>query len=171
MHILSWIIFIGLSIDAGGFISNTLYALLVNASIVSHFWGYLDLSAIYQYDHGHFYAITIFMSIVALAKAIMFYLIVKILHNKKLNLIQPFNKELGNFIFNLSYLALLIGLFSNWGENYFQWIVSKGVKTLDMHSLKIGGGDIWLFMSVTLFIIAQIFKKGIEIQSENDLTV
>jgi hypothetical protein len=30
---------------------------------------------------------------------------------------------------------------------------------------------VWLFMSVTLFVIAQIFKRGIEIQTENELTV
>ena len=33
------------------------------------------------------------------------------------------------------------------------------------------GADVWLFMGVILIIFAMIFKKGIEIQSENDLTV
>jgi hypothetical protein len=33
------------------------------------------------------------------------------------------------------------------------------------------GADVWLFMGVTLFVIAQIFRRGIEIQTENELTV
>ena len=33
------------------------------------------------------------------------------------------------------------------------------------------GADIWLFMGVTLLVIAQIFKRGIEIQDEHELTV
>jgi hypothetical protein len=37
--------------------------------------------------------------------------------------------------------------------------------------LHLGGADVWLFMGVILYIIAQIFKRGIEIQAENELTV
>jgi len=45
------------------------------------------------------------------------------------------------------------------------------VKMPDTQHLRLGGADVWLFMSVTLFVIAQIFKRGIEIQTENELTV
>jgi len=41
----------------------------------------------------------------------------------------------------------------------------------DVQYLRLGGADVWLFMGVTLFVIAQIFKRGIEIQTENELTV
>lgn len=41
----------------------------------------------------------------------------------------------------------------------------------DVQYLGLGGADVWLFMGVSLFVIAQIFKRGIEIQSENELTV
>ena len=37
--------------------------------------------------------------------------------------------------------------------------------------LGIGGGDVWLFMAVVLMVIGQVFKKGIELQTESDLTV
>jgi hypothetical protein len=40
-----------------------------------------------------------------------------------------------------------------------------------IESLRIGGADVWLFMGVTLLVIGQIYKKGIEIQTENELTV
>ena len=84
---------------------------------------------------------------------------------------QPFSKELGRFIFKISYLSLLIGLFSWVGVKYIEWFVKEGVKMPDIKYLRLGGADVWLFMGVTLFVIAQIFKRGIEIQSENELTV
>ncbi|MDP1843587.1 MAG: DUF2975 domain-containing protein, partial [Sediminibacterium sp.] len=87
------------------------------------------------------------------------------------NMDQPFNKEVGRFAFNLAYLALLIGLFSSWGVKYSLRLEGFNIKMPNIENLKMGGADVWLFMSVMLFVIAQIFKRGIEIQSENDLTV
>jgi hypothetical protein len=41
----------------------------------------------------------------------------------------------------------------------------------DIQYLQLGGADVWLFMGITLLVIAQIFRRGIEIQTENELTV
>jgi hypothetical protein len=71
----------------------------------------------------------------------------------------------------MSYLALLIGLFSWSGAQYSGWLLSKGVKLPDLQYLRLGGADVWLFMGVTIVVIAQVFKRGIEIQTENELTV
>lgn len=171
LYILSWIIFIGLCIEAGGFIFNILFTLFVNPIEAHYFWERVDLSALYKFDPGYFLVETSLMTIAAILKALMFYLIVKILHDKKLNLAQPFNKEVGRFIFLLSYLSLGIGLFSSWGANYARWFEQQGIKMPDIENLRLGGADVWLFMGAVLFIIAQIFKRGIEIQAENELTV
>ena len=50
-------------------------------------------------------------------------------------------------------------------------MASEGVKMPDLGLLRLGGADVWLFMGFALLVIALIFKKGIEIQNENDLTV
>ena len=50
-------------------------------------------------------------------------------------------------------------------------LVKKGVNMPDIQYLHLGGADVWLFMGVILFVIAQIFKRGIEIQTENELTI
>jgi hypothetical protein len=96
---------------------------------------------------------------------------VKILQEKKLDMYQPFNTEVGRFILRISWLALLTGLFSWWGAKFADWFVEQGVKMPELQYLRIAGADVWLFMGVTLYVIAQIFKRGIEIQSENELTV
>lgn len=171
LYVLSWILFIGICVEAGGFIFKAFFTLFRNPADAGYFWEEIDMSALYKYDAGYFYVETFFMSLVAVMKAFLFYLIVEILHDKKLNMSSPFNREIGRFIFNISYLSLFIGGFSHWGAKYAKWFIEQGVSMPDIEYLRLGGADVWLFMGVTLFVIAQIFKRGIEIQEENELTV
>jgi len=167
LYILSWIIFIGVCVEAGSFIFNAIFTLFFNLNAASYF----KLADLYRFDHGQFAVVLLFMTIVGVFRAIMFYLIIKMLHDKKLNLSQPFNNEVKGFTIRLSCLALGIGLFTAAGVKYTEWLTSKGIKMPDTQHLRLGGADVWLFMSITLFVIALIFKRGIEIQSENELTV
>ncbi|MCC6372330.1 MAG: DUF2975 domain-containing protein [Bacteroidia bacterium] len=171
LYVLSWIIFIGLCIEAGGILFNFFYTLLVNPMGSQMFWKDVNLLSLYEYDKGYFITETLLMSIVAIMQAILFYLIVKILHNKKLNFTQPFNFEMKRFVSNVSNLAIGIGIFSHWGAENTKRMVAKGVIMQDVDTLGLGGADVWLFMGITLFVIAQIFKRGVEIQTENDLTI
>lgn len=172
LQILSWIIFIGLCIEAGGIAVNTIITLVINPHGVENFWeGPAYLSALYHFDHGHFFVIALIMTIVAVLKAIMFYIIVKLFTDKKLNLAQPFNIALSRVIYKLSYLSLGIGLFSYFGFKYALWLSTQGLEAANLQALHMAGADVWLFMAVILFVIVQVVKKGIEIQNENDLTI
>lgn len=171
LYILSWIIFVGLCIEAGGFLWNSVYTLSLNPAGAKYFWNHLDMSSLYAYDRGHFFAETTFINIVVILKAILFWVIVQFLYNKKLDLSKPFNINLKEFILLMGYITLGISLFSFWGSSYTNWLMSKSVILPTLKELRLESADVWLFMSVTLFVIAQIFKRGIEIQSENDLTV
>lgn len=169
--VLSWIIFIGVCVDAGGFICNTIFMLTQNPFGGTYFWNGANLTSLYDFDEGYFMVIASLMIIVAVMKSLMFYWIVKILHEQKLNMEQPFNKDVGDFIFKLSFAALAIGIFSSWTANYSIWLVEKGVAMPTLEQMNVGGADVWFFMTVILFVIGHIFKRGIEIQSENELTV
>jgi len=168
--IVSWIIFVGLCIEAGGFITNSAFVLF-NPDKVRYLWQQADLSDLFKNDHGYFFVMTLVIGIVMVLKAWLFYGIIKILHNKKLTLSQPFDETIRRFILTSAFIALLIGLFSSSGAQYSEWLVKKGIRMPDLQALRLDGADVWLFMSVILFVIAQIFKKGIQIQAENDLTV
>ncbi|MBB6109796.1 Protein of unknown function [Mucilaginibacter lappiensis] len=170
LFVLSWIIFVGVCIEAGGFILNAFFA-VVNPAVVKHLWHEADLSTLYQYSMWHFVAEMLLMSVVAVMKAWLFYLIIKILHDKKLDMAQPFNRDVRRFIFNIACITFMIGLFSWWGVQYTGWLIRLGIAMPDVQYLRLGGADVWLFMSVTLFVIGQIFKRGVEIQAENDLTI
>jgi hypothetical protein len=168
--IICGLIFVGVCIEAGGFISNIIYA-LYKPSVAAHYWQDLDLSPVYNYDKGQFVVVTTFMSIPAVFRCIIFYLIIKLLMDNKLSLSQPFSKYLVKFISLMAWLALGTGLFSAWGAEYVNWLESKNIAMPGIHELRLGGADVWLFMGVVLLVIAQLFKRGVEIQSENELTV
>ena len=172
LQILSWIIFIGLCIEAGGTAFNTFMTLAINPDGVTNFWEGSDyLASLYTFDYGHFFAITFTMTIVAVLKAIMFYHIVALFSDKKLNMSQPFSSDLTRFTLKLSYLSFAIGFFCYSGFKYAAWLTKQGLETANLESLHISGADVWIFMAVILFVIVKIVKRGIEIQHENELTI
>lgn len=171
LQILSWIIFIGLSIETGAILFNLIYTFAINPANTHSFWGGADLSGLYQHDHGHFMVVILLMLIVSMLKATMFYLIVMLFVNKKLDLSQPFTDPLRKFILNIAYLTFGIAFFCQMGSNYVAWLAKQDIGMPSTQLLQVYGADIWLFMAVTLLVIAQVVKKGIEIQNENDLTI
>jgi hypothetical protein len=118
LKILYWIsmtIFVGVCFEAGGFLFNTVYTVAINPVDAKHFWPQVDLSALYSFDRGWFIIETVLMCLVAVLRAWIFYLIVRLLHHNKLDLYQPFNREMGRFISHISWLALFTGLVC-WSE-------------------------------------------------------
>jgi Trk-type K+ transport system membrane component len=139
---------------------------------VGYFWTEpAYLTNLYNLDQAHFVAVTLVMTIVAVLKAIMFYLILRLLVERKPDMAQPFKHEFRRFISLLVYLAAGIGLFSYYGYRYSLWLTTLGLEMADLQALHISGADVWLFMAVILFVIGQIVKRGIEIQAENELTI
>lgn len=171
LTVFSWIIFIGLSVEAGGIFFNSLLTLFYNSNWAKNAWNGIDFSSLFDYDKRYYITEMLLMSIVAILKALLFYLIVKILHNKKLNLVEPFNIETQKFVYNSSYICFGIGLFSTWGVQNTKWLTDKGILMPTFEKLNFGGADVWFFMGIILLVIAQIFKKGIELQNENKLTI
>lgn len=172
LQLLSWIIFIGLCVEAGGIIVNTIITSFINPKGVQNFWDGADyLSSVYKFDQGYFLVITLIMIIVVVLKAIMFYLIVKVFTDKKLSISQPFSIALKDFILKQVFLALGIGFFAHLGYKYSTWLTENGLVQANLKSLNMDGADVWFFMAVVLFVIVQVVNKGIEIQQENDLTI
>jgi hypothetical protein len=171
LQVLSWIIFIGLCIEAGGVIFNACYVLFYNPAGVYHYADGSTLAALLNYSQSQYIVQVTLMAIVGVLRALMFYLIVKVLYEKKLDMAKPFNMAMNRFMSNMAYLCLGIALFSAWGAGCVTELVAKGVLMPTVEVLNLGGADVWLFMSITLFIIVQIFKRGMELQQENDLTI
>mgnify|MGYP000004588566 CR=1 FL=1 len=171
LHVVSWIIFIGLCVNAGGVLFNAFFALYINPMASQNFWQTINLGPLYDFDKGYFLAFTLLMAIVAVLKAILFYLIVKLLHDKNLNLAQPFNNKMTKFISTVGYLTIGIAFFSKWGEDQIKWLIEKSVQMPAIQEVNLGGADVWFFMGIIFWVLAQLFKRGEAIQTENDLTI
>lgn len=167
LNVVAWILFIGLCIEAGSFIFNAFFTFFINTMNAS----YLRLEHLYQFDAGYYGVIVTLMIIVAVLKALLFYIILKLLMDKTASFGQPFTKKVKESVKHIGYLALGIGLFCIWGKNYSVWLIEQGVQMPTIEGLSMGGGDVWLFMAVFLFIMTHLLKRAIELQTENELTI
>jgi len=109
-----------------------------------------------------------FVLSLAILKAYLFYFVVEIF--TKLNLGNPFNTEIAKLIEKIGFEAFVISIISIVAHQYTKGLIQDGfdVDTIESYW---NDSSAFMMMAAILFIISQIFKKGIEIQNENDLTV
>lgn len=167
LHVLSWIVFIGLCIEAGALIFNFIFTLF--KPIASHnIYKGLNLSEMYEKQFPHFIGVMSFIVVLALLKAYLFYLVVNIF--QKLNLVKPFNIEIAKLIEKISFEAVTIAIITVIAQQYTMRLVDNGYEVSDVDNYW-NDTAAFLMMAAILFVISQVFKKGIELQEENDLTV
>ena len=167
LYVIAWIIFVGLSIEAGGLIVNFFFH-LYNPEMVQNLYQKLDLIKMYQDNESAFFGIYSFILIISILKAVLFYTVIRLMH--KMNLSKPFSTFVEKQISLVSYYALSIGLLC--------YITNQVVKNLNHRDLVsdnlnqfLGDSEAFILMGAVIYIIAQIFKRGVELQEENDLTV
>ena len=167
LHIIAWIIFVGLSIEAGGLIVNFIFS-IYKPEIVHNLYQKLDLIELYQSNKWVFFGIYSFILFISIMKAHLFYMVIRML--SKLNLSKPFNSFVSEQITQISYYTLSIGILS-----YIARQVAKSVQHHGFAIDKLNGfwadSQAFILMAAVIYVIATIFKKGVEIQTENDLTV
>jgi len=167
LHVLSWIVFIGLCIEAGALIFNFIFTLF--KPIASHnIYKGLNLSEMYEKQFPHFIGVMSFIVVLALLKAYLFYLVVNIF--QKLNLVKPFTIEIAKLIEKISFEAVTIAILTVIAQQYTLRLVDNGYEVSDVDNYW-NDTAAFMMMAAILFVISQVFKKGIELQEENDLTV
>lgn len=164
MKLVSWIIFIGLCIETGAILISTLICLFVNPEAATNVYLGSDLSGLYRTNQSYFLNIMSLTIALSAIKAYLFYLVVRIF--SKINLDNPFSETTAALIARISHIALGLGLISILAQSYAKWLMHRGIQVEQFW-----GSSEFLFMAGIIFIIAQVFKRGIEIQSENDLTI
>lgn len=165
MLIVTWVAFIGFMIRAGTIL--VIYALsIVNPEAAIDFYEGPNMYHLYQYGFWTFSIAVALMTSIPIMNALIAHEVIKIL--TQFNLSSPFTMEVAQRLQKVAALALGI------------WILNI---IINIHSgVTIGvadaayrqdadPGDYTLIMAALLFIISQVFKRGVEIQTENDLTV
>jgi hypothetical protein len=167
LHVVSWIAFIDLCIEAGALIFNFVYALFKPIASRNIYKG-LDLSEMYANHFLQFIGVMSFAVALAILKAYLFYLVVKIF--QKLNLVKPFDVEISKLIEKISYEAIVIAVVTLIAQQFTKRLIQNGYEVSHVEKYW-NDTAAFLMMAAILFIISQVFKKGIELQNENDLTV
>ena len=178
LMIVAWIIFVALCIEAGALVVNFMtkyYSIscwfifsIFNPSIVGDLYQKLDLSRLYQQSQMVFYGMFGFVLFIALLKAYLFYVVISLLH--KFDLTKPFSSFVSKQIFQISYITFSIGIFSYIARQTTKDLSIQGYALQDLNQFWVDS-QTHIVMAAIIYIIAVIFKKGIELQNENDLTV
>ena len=168
LHIIAWIIFLGLCVKTGAIVYSFFVSLAKNPDGAKNLYMGLDLSDLYRFDTGHYVTIVLYIILLSGLKASLFYLVIKIF--LKINLVRPFSTEVSCLISKIGQVALGIGILTLVDLGYIAWLTKKGITFPDLQQY-LGGAGEFLLLGGIIFIIAQVFKRGIEIQSENELTV
>lgn len=162
-----WIIFIALLLQTGTLLVNFFIAIFNPAATRNLHLG-LDLSALY-YKSGFLYDI-VFVAIIIISglKAYVFYLVIKIF--SALNLVKPFSGEVSELISKITLFSFIIGAGSLIAQKAVEKLLEAGYELVSVERYWDDAGA-YLMMSAVLFVISLIFRKGIELQNENELTV
>lgn len=165
--IVIWSIFIGLCIKAGALLFTFVYSLF-NPVVAQDLFEGLNLYELLNQHFWNYIGVMSFIVLIAGQKAHLFYLMILVF--LKINLVHPFSKEVSKRISEISYMALQIGLSIILASTYLKWLEKR---SFDIPSLDgyLGGAFEYLLMAALIYAIAQVFKRGVEIQAENELTV
>lgn len=167
LYIVAWLIFVGLSIEAGGLIVNFFFS-LYKPEFVQNLYQKLDLTEMYKDSIIAFFGIYSFILTISILKACLFYIVIRLMH--KMDLSKPFNTFVARQISQLSYYTLSIGLLSYIGRQFAKNLMHHGYVTDNLNQFW-ADSQAFILMGAVIYIIATIFKKGVDIQNENDLTV
>ena len=167
LYAVAWLIFVGLSIEAGALIVNFFFS-LYRPEIIQNLYQKLDLLEMYKSSRIAFFGIYSFILIIAILKAYLFYIVIRLMH--KMDLSKPFSNFVAKQISQISYFTLSIGLLSYIARQLTKNLMHHGFVPDRLNKFWTDS-DAFILMGAVIYIIATIFKKGVDIQTENELTV
>ena len=162
MKFFSWFAFIGLMIKTG--IILVTYLLSINNPEASkNIYEGMNLFQYREYSFTQYSFIIGYKILLYATEAYIAFLVIKLL--KKLNMKHPFSVDVQKFMQQISYGIFYLWILAIVHNTHMQLIGKKHEFEMYLFSSD------FVFLSVVIFIFAQIVKRGIEIQQENDLTI
>ena len=165
--VIAWIIFVGLCIEASALLVNFVYS-LYNPAVLKNLYQKLDLSEMYNRSTATYYSMYAFILIIAFFKAGLFYDVIKLV--SKLDLDRPFSSFVSKKIISISYTTFAIGLISIAARQTADNLSHEGYDVNMLNTFWVDS-QAYILMAGVIYAIAMIFKRGIEIQNENDSTI
>lgn len=163
MKIIAWIAFFSFVVKAGSYAISYVVSIFNSEGASDLYMG----NNLYQLRKLDFIKYSILVAgwvILLVLKANVWYRVAGIISLIKIE--NPFTLEITHKLEKISYLLFSISILGYVGSAYAGWLGEIAAR----FQKNWGGGE-FLFMAGLLFIVSQIFRRGVEIQSENDLTV
>lgn len=167
IQVISWIIFVGYCVQTGALLFNFIYSLFRPVATKNLYLG-LDLSDLYDKSKITYTNVFTFIIFLAALKTFVFYFVINIF--MKLNLVKPFSEEVASLISKISYYAFAIGIIGAIAHQFTKRLAQKGYEAGAAERFW-DDNFAYLIMAAIVFVISLIFKKGIELQKEQELTV
>lgn len=165
LKIVAWLAFVGYGIKAG---SQTvaLVAIFIDPSWAEKVYEVNPLLLkLRQYNAQYFVNAMSLLVFLLAFKAHIWYLVIQLL--SKLRLKTPFSKDIAKRLEKIAFELLGIWLVNIMGMAYLEWLE----KTTGEQLGDLGVGDEFLLIAAIVYIVSQIFKRGIELKEENELTI
>jgi hypothetical protein len=163
MRILAWVAFIGFIIEAGVMIIS--YGIsLMSPEAARNLYRGLDLYKLKEFNFWHYTCSASFIVAISCLKAFVSFLVIKTLSMATLE--NPFKMEVAVILEKISRVLLGTWCLAMLSNAHSAWVLKR---MGELQGNWISGE--FIFMAGLVFIISQVFKRGVEIQSENDLTV
>ena len=124
-----------------------------------------DIEELRNFSLIFFYYTKSLVIVFAALKAHIWYYLFDFLLNLKLK--NPFTSEIATKVQNISYLLFSLWVIAAIGDGYFKYISKQTDIDLVNH---FNQGE-YFFMAGIVYMISQIFKRGVDLQEENELTV
>lgn len=163
MKILSWVAFFLFAIEAGAILFSYIIS-VISPEAARDFYHGLNLYNLRQLNVWYFTNTVSFMVALSAMKSYISFLMIKILSG--INLTSPFKTETVVRLEKISYVFFGMWLVAMISAGWAAWLMKL---TGEMHGTYTSGESI--FVAGLVFIVSQVFKRGVELQSENELTV
>jgi len=162
LNVLAWIVFFGLCIKVGAILFSY-FVSIGNPQAARDLYMGLDLHTYRQQNFANYTILVGYLAVLYSMQAYVAFLVTGLL--SRINISKPFSEDVAKLMQKISVNILSI------------WVVAM-IHNLHMGILEKSYGFAaryipgeFIFLAGIVYVIAQMFKRGVEIQSENELTV
>ncbi|MGH1386636.1 DUF2975 domain-containing protein [Kordia sp.] len=162
MHFLAWLAFIGLLIKAGAIIMS--YGVSIqNPEASKDLYKGMDLSRYADVNFAHYSMIVFYHALLYLLQAYVALFVAKLLN--AVNLEKPFTMTVVAILRKIS-----ITIFAVW---ILAMVHNLHVVLLEKYAAIEAEpfASEYIFLAGIVYVLTQLFKRGVEMQNENELTV
>ena len=163
LHVFAWIAFVGLLVKGGAMLTSFAVS-MANPDAAKNFYDGTNLYNLKQFNNGYYIAVVSFLVAMVALKAQVAWLVIKVL--SKIKLTSPFTTQVSEMLEQISYYILALWSVALLHNAYIKWL-AKSVE--ELYAMQVS--DEFIFIAGVVFVFAQIFKKGVQLQAESELTV